>query len=1078
MTKRRSFPDPSERVIEARQGPASISAQGGERLNKLIRNSGDIIAIIDERGIERFVSDSVERITGYTPEEVLGTSCFAYLHPGDRKRIQRDFEQLLCTPGGAYRADYRHRTKSGEWVHLEAIGTNFLDDHDIRGIVLNIRDITEHKLVEDSLRRSKDHLDKLLRNSSDILMIMDIDGRELYISEAIEGITGYAAGELIGTVSFDHIHPDDLERVKAKVAAVLQEPEKPQRVEFRRRKKGGGWVHLEAAGMNLLEDPDIRGLVINARDITDRKEKEAALRKNLGMLDKLIRNSSDLLVILEPDGTEKYMSHSLLRLTGYSPDEVVGTVCFDHFHPDDLPRVEKVRQALLERPGEPQRIEYRRRTRSGDWIILEAICSNLLDDPDIQGIVVNARDITERKLAERRLSSSRARYRQLARLLPEAVWEADLEGRLRFLNQKGMELLGYTQEDIDSGVNGFELFAPPGREACIERTAAVLHGAETEITEYEMLRKDGSTFPALVHSDLVREEGRPAYFIGIGIDITERKESEQEMSHLAAAIEQSGETIMITDTEGLIRYVNPYFEHVSGYRRREVIGRNAGILKSGEQSSGFYRSMWGALGKGETWQGRFINRRKDGTLYYEEATISPVFDRSGVIAGYVAVKRDVTEQLRITREKEDLEQRFHQAQKMESVGLLAGGVAHDLNNLLTPILGYGEMLLAGSVRARVRREYAKGIVQAGRGARDIVNQLLAFSRKQALEIKPVDLNQLVTRFERLLRRMIPEDISISINTCKDLPLIMGDINQLEQVVMNLAVNARDAMPSGGSLGIETGVFELDEKEAGANEELKPGIFASMTIRDTGFGMDDRTREQIFEPFFSTKPRHKGSGLGLATVYGIIRQHGGDIRVQSRPMAGSSFQVLLPAAGCQTSPDESSEIKNPALKGSETILLVEDDERVREMSLYFLKRKGYKVIPAEDGEQALALAGESGNSIDLLLTDVVLPGINGKDLYDLISAYQPEMEVIYMSGYTGEVLKSRGVMDKSINFIQKPFSVESLASKIREVLGNKARGGNIKPAGQGSPARCLYSRFSPCEGCRFAAKTGGLSGLSQ
>lgn len=1028
-----SISDAVQRVLKL-GSPESLFKRNKECLNKLIRNSIDMLVIIDEMGNEKFVSDSVESITGFPPEEVLGKNSFTFLHPDDVERMKRAFDELLANPGGSLRIDYRHRGKDGNWLHMEAAGTNFLDDPHIRGIVLNIRDITDRKQAEESLQRSRNHLDKLVRNSNDILLIMDENGKELYISETVESITGYSPEELIGTSCFEYFHPEDTCRIAETVKQGIENPGKAMRVEYRRRKKGGGWVYLEAIGTSFLNDPDISGIVVNARDITDRRNAEESLRKSEERMGKLIRNSNDMLVILDKDGREKYTSESLERITGFKPEEVLGTICFDYFHPDDIGKIKQTVENMYKYPDDVQRVEYRRRKKDGEWIYLEGICSNLLDDPDIQGIVVNARDITERKKVEKGLRDSRERYRRLASLLPEAVWEADLEGRIRFVNQKGLNLLGYTVEDMEAGINGFEFFAMPGRQVCMEKTMAVLQGAETEITEYQMLRKDGTVFPALVHSDVVREDGKPSYFIGIGIDITEHKQSEMERSLLAAAIEQSSETIVITDAEGSIQYVNPAFERNTGYSRREVMGRNPRFLKSGKQSRGFYKSMWQTLSAGKTWRGEFINKRRNGSLYNEEATISPVLDESGVIVNYVAVKRDITEELEAAGERLKLEQQFHQAQKLESVGLLAGGVAHDLNNLLTPILGYGEMLMMDSAGPKARKEYAGGIVQAGRRARDIVNQLLAFSRKQSLEVKPVDLNLLLKRFEELLRRLIPEDIEINIKLLQDLPIVKGDISQLEQVIMNLAINSRDAMPDGGCLTIETSVIEIDEDSVALSDNLLPGSYAALVISDTGLGMDAKTKAQIFEPFFSTKPKHKGSGLGLATVYGIIRQHGGDIKVFSQPLKGTTFKVFLPVSSDNpriTRDDAGPNMKT--LKGSETILLVEDDSHVRNLVLSILKRKGYKMLAAETGEEALEILKIKRKPIDLLLTDVVMPGINGRELFDRLSQDYPDIKVIYMSGYSGEVIAARGVMDESVNFIQKPFSVQALAAKIRSVL---------------------------------------------
>ncbi len=1017
------------------------SPPGGSEifLNKLVRNSIEMLVILDENGKELFVSDSVERVTGFSPQELHGSSCFNYLHPDDLERITHLFKDLVGRPGASNRGEYRHRKQSGGWIHLEAVATNFLNDPNIRGIVLNVRDITERKEREEQLLNSWKTLDKLVRNSNDLLIIMDEKGNELYVSESVEKITGYSAEEMLGKCCFDYFHPDDVSRIAETFNRGINNPGEPQRVEYRRRTKDGKWIELEAIGTSYLDDPDISAIVVNARDITDRRRAEESQREQGEILDKLVRNSSDTLAIVDQDGREKYVSESIEQLTGFRPDEVLNTICFDHFHPDDAARVREAAEKLINNPDDIQRVEYRRRTKNGGWIYLEGICTNHLEDPDIRGIVVNARDITDRKNFEKRLKGRTERYRRLVSLLPEAVWEADLEGRISFLNKRGLELLGYSKEDIEAGLNGFDFFTMPGRQKCIERTMRVIEGGETGIAEYEMRRKDGSTFPALVHSDLVRMEGKPGYFIGIGIDITESKKADLELRQLAAAIEQAREAVVITDAEGEITYVNPSYEMITGYSRNEVLGQNPSILKSGEHSSVFYRSMWKVLTAGKTWQGRFVNKRKNGTLYSEQATISPVFDEKGDLTNYVAVKRDITEELKNAREKVKLQQQYNQAQKMETVGLLAGGIAHDLNNLLTPILGYGEMINEDSAGSKSSKAYAEIIVRAGNRARDIVSQLLAFSRQQAMDMEPVDMNQLIAGFEDRIKQIIPGNVSVNYNFSEDLPMVLGDPIHLEQVVTNLLENARDAMPDGGSLNIETSTTELNDDFATIGESLESGLYATLVISDTGLGMDDQTLSQIFEPFFSTKPRDKGSGLGLATAYGIIRQHGGDIRVYSQPLQGTTFRILLPVT------EFSFDSQNPSVKsarnlgGNELILLVEDDEQVREMSISVLERRGYKVLKAETGEDAIEILRNETPSVDLLLTDVVMPGINGRELYDLIAPTQPDMKVIYMSGYAGEVLSSKGIIGEGINFIQKPFSVQSLTKKIRKVLDQKLMG---------------------------------------
>ncbi|MFZ3047756.1 MAG: ATP-binding protein [Desulfatirhabdiaceae bacterium] len=400
-----------------------------------------------------------------------------------------------------------------------------------------------------------------------------------------------------------------------------------------------------------------------------------------------------------------------------------------------------------------------------------------------------------------------------------------------------------------------------------------------------------------------------------------------------------------------------------------------------------------------------------------------------------AIVRDITEQKRIESEKRKLEEQLQHAQKIESVGRLAGGVAHDLNNLLTPIIGYSEILLDDTSLNDLLKKYVEQIIGAGLRAKDLVHQLLAFSRRQVLEFKPVDLNRAVADFEKLLRHTIREDIAIRIIPDPALPYIQGDIGQLEQVIMNLAVNAQDAMPEGGDLIIETAVAVLDVADTVMNQDLEPGRYVMLAISDGGDGMDAGTQARLFEPFFTTKEMGKGTGLGLATVYGIVKQHGGNILVTSEPGKGATFKIYLPVMETAADLAESIPDSPGKLRGAETILLVEDNQMVRDIARDILQYQGYTVLPAENGKAALSVLENHDGPVHLLLTDVVMPQMNGRDLAARAAARYPDLKVLYMSGYTDDVIAHRGILDEGVLFIQKPFSVQSLTAKVREALSD-------------------------------------------
>lgn len=380
-----------------------------------------------------------------------------------------------------------------------------------------------------------------------------------------------------------------------------------------------------------------------------------------------------------------------------------------------------------------------------------------------------------------------------------------------------------------------------------------------------------------------------------------------------------------------------------------------------------------------------------------------------------------------------LKEQYHQFQKLESIGRLAGGIAHDLNNLLTPIIGYGEMLLEDISKESVNHQSLSEVVKAGMRAQDLVRQLLAFSRKQTLEFKPIELNPLLQNFKGLLRRTIREDVHIIFKPAKALPLIQGDAGQLEQVIMNLAVNAQDAMPTGGTLTIETAETTLDDHFAQNHQGVIPGPYVMLTVRDTGTGMEENVRKHLFEPFFTTKSKDKGTGLGLSTVYGIVKQHRGNIWCHSLLGHGATFKIYLPVSNQAEVPETPFQEILDTSKGTETILLVEDDKQVRRITQTILEQRGYHLLVAGNGIDALNLLKTHQGIIHMLLTDVVMPEMNGRELHEAVSHIFPKIKTLYMSGYTGSVIAQHGVMDAGLNFISKPFSITDLTRKVREVL---------------------------------------------
>ncbi|MGE4490237.1 MAG: PAS domain S-box protein, partial [Kiritimatiellales bacterium] len=506
--------------------------------------------------------------------------------------------------------------------------------------------------------------------------------------------------------------------------------------------------------------------------------------------------------------------------------------------------------------------------------------------------------------------------------------------------------------------------------------------------------------------------------------IEDQKFIEAKLQRLSTAIEQSPEAIVITDTGGVIQYVNPAFEKISGYSKKEAISQTSHFLQSGRHDAAFYAALWHTISSGQIWQGRFINKHKNGQLYTEEASISPVRDLSGTISGYVAVKRDITEEL----QREEL---FQQSQKMEAVGQLAGGIAHDFNNILQAILGFSEILLDRLSKDSVEHRSVEEILKAARRAAQLTGQLLAFSRKQPTDRKDLQLNTVIQDSEVLLHMLLGEHMECVLELASDLAPVYADHNQLVQLIMNLSVNARDAMPNGGQLTIRTENLVFGEQDAALIQDAYPGAFVCMSVSDTGHGMNPEVKNHLIEPFFTTKEVGKGTGLGLAVVYGIVKQSKGWIQVFSEEGKGSTFRIGLPVSNTPSTEKSTEE--------HERILLVEDDKDLRTMVIHLLESAGYEIITAGSAEEALSLFHENPDRIHLLFSDIVLPGQSGIDIANALRAEKPNLPVLLYSSYLSGRDRWDNLDSRNYRFLQKPFSVSGLLAAVHETLNDPTGG---------------------------------------
>ncbi|MCG3210426.1 MAG: Sensor histidine kinase RcsC [Anaerolineae bacterium] len=513
-------------------------------------------------------------------------------------------------------------------------------------------------------------------------------------------------------------------------------------------------------------------------------------------------------------------------------------------------------------------------------------------------------------------------------------------------------------------------------------------------------------------------------------DITERIRAEEALqaseSYFRALIANASDIITVLEADGTIRYIGPSVTQIMGYTPQEVTGQIVFRLIHPEDLP-LVQTSFGYIiqNEGETRSTVFRVRHRDGTWRILESSGRSLLSEPAV-RGIIVNSRDITS-------RRELEVQFYQSQKMESIGRLAGGIAHDLNNLLVPILGYTDLALYDVPANAPLAEQLRQVKLAGERAADLTRQILAFSRRQVLQVTELDLNQVIIGFKNLMQRLIGETIKLNTSLAASLNPIMADKSQLEQILLNLVINARDAMPGGGALSLETANATLDRAYVNKHPDVEPGDYVMLAVSDTGHGMDAEVKSRIFEPFFTTKEPGKGTGLGLATVYGITKQHNGHIWVYSEPGQGTSFKVYLPAASHKQRPVVAKPHPNRIPHGDETILLVEDEDAVRQLVSETLESRGYRLLQARDPVIALTIANEYRGDIHLLLTDVVLPHMNGPELFNQIVELYPDIKVLYMSGYTDDVMVRHGVLQAGIHFLQKPFSVNLLAQKVKQVL---------------------------------------------
>ncbi|PJA33859.1 MAG: hybrid sensor histidine kinase/response regulator [Zetaproteobacteria bacterium CG_4_9_14_3_um_filter_49_83] len=754
------------------------------------------------------------------------------------------------------------------------------------------------------------------------------------------------------------------------------------------------------------------------RDITDHKVAESSLKAVRNQLQALFEYAPEGIFIADLDGRYSDVNQAGCRMLGYSRDELVGKTIIDLIRAEDVPRLMASKADM--QAGEADTQEWLLRHKNGALIPTE-VSARILQDGRWQGFV---RDITERNALNEKLHEKDRMYRALVESSGNGFWACDLQGKIVEANAAYAARSGYSREELlNMSIPDIEAIEQPEEtRGHIERLL------ETGYDRFETFHrtKDGELWPVEIFATYWPQNG--GILMVFNTDITERKRVEVELRNLSQALMQAGEGIIITDPAGIIEYVNPAFEKITGYASGETVGKPTSILKSQAQKPQIYKQLWETISSGKRWESTLIDRRKDGSFYPALVSIAPIFE-GDKIAHYVSIHKDMTEYQR-------LEHQLQQAQKQESLGTLVGGIAHDFNNMLAALQGNVFMAMHELDQQQKIRSRLESIENISDKAAMVVRQLLTFAKKDIVEMEQVNLNQLISEGFKLAKTTIPENITHHLDFCSKELMVIADITQLQQAFINLSNNARDAVAEVEHPMIEWILteYEPDEQFRSEHPTANHHSYAKITVRDNGHGILESHRKAIFDPFFSTKGA-KGTGLGLAMVFGSIERHDGFIELESELGVGSAFHIYLPLS---EAPDESQSVQAVAsvsvAQRHETILLVDDDIALREVAREVLCSMGYSVLSAMNGEEALAIFRQHQQEINLVLTDVIMPGMGGVELAKRLREGGSDIPIILATGYDREHALHGGEVNISrSHLLSKPYAFETLNQLIFKML---------------------------------------------
>ncbi|PKN35059.1 MAG: hypothetical protein CVU61_05160 [Deltaproteobacteria bacterium HGW-Deltaproteobacteria-19] len=1145
------------RDITERKRIENALRESRDQFNRVMDSVSDIIIVLDARGNVLFESPSTARILGYPPGHFIGGSPFPLIHEEDLETVFNEFTEVIRRENTGVPTEFRIRKADRSWIWLAAVGSNMSESPGIQGMVITARDVTERRRMEDELRQSEARFRDLAELLPQVIFEMNERGIFTYMNRFGFSLFGYTEKDFAGGIHFlkiisaaDHarvsenvtramkgelnqtrseytavrkngeefplfvsssfiqkdgiiqgirgvaidfseirrsqrllqeseerwqfalegagdglwdwnietnrvffsrqwkamlgfgedeigdsldewetlLHPDDRARPHEELERHFRGETPVYTCEYRLRCRDGSYKWILDRGRVMSRNPDGRPLraIGTHTDIDGRKRMDEALQESESKFRDLAEKSIVGIYLIQDD-VFQYANTEFARIFGYEAGEVAGRLRFeDIVHPGDRPLVKGMIEKRLSGELKSLRYDFRVVRKNGEMRHTEVYSSRTTyrGKPAVIGTLL---DITERKNAEQNLKDSEEKFRVLFESANDAIvlWD---EEHFIDCNRKAVEMFGIESKERVMGQPfsiASPLYQPNGRlseEVARERIKAAQEGTP-QFYEWQHVRRDGSVLEAEINLHAVDLQGKKLVQAIIR-DVTERKRNEEVLQRLSLALEQAAEEIIITDPEGVIEYVNPAFEKITGYSRQEAIGRTPRLVKSGVHDRAFYERLWGTIKRGSIWTGRITNRHKKGMLIQEDATISPIVSSSGRITGFISLKRDITEEVK-------LESKLRQAQKMEAIGTLAGGIAHDFNNILGAMMGYTELARLKAADPQIH-SYLDQVLKACNRSRDLVNQILTFSRQREQEKKPVTVTPIVKEAMKLLRSSCPSTVEIRQAYNVDRDIVLADPTQIHQVVMNLCTNAIHAMRDGeGILTVNLSQKEITVYDPFYDSELKEGPYVMLTVSDTGRGIDASVRNRIFDPFFTTKVPGEGTGLGLSVVYGIVKDHGGSISVESEPGKGSVFTISLPLI--EADEPGAGRDAEPPPKGKGRILLVDDEEPLAALGQEMLSSLGYDVSVRLSSRDALEAFRMNPARFDLVITDMTMPNMTGDHLAQEMLKIRPDLPIILTTGFSERITEEESKKLGIRVFVMKPVSLQALARAVQTAL---------------------------------------------